>query len=270
MSIVKIPRVAAHRGSAGGNIPCNSESAFLAALYQGADIMEIDISVAADGTLFVFHPGKEELYLNSPESIRDLTAAEVKKRRLINSDGAETQDSLMTFDECLELLKGKCVINVDKFWDAPQAIAQTLRRHNMMEQTIIKTYDDKEDIDMMEEVAPDAPYMVILRDEDNVTENLLKRKLNFIGIEANFESDKLDICSDEHIAYLHKNGLIIWGNAILYDYRTIMADCHSDDTAIKGNPDVGWGWFMDKGFDIVQTDWVGAIKQYYRKKAACK
>ena len=55
--------VAAHRGACGGNIPCNTMTAFETALRQGADILEMDVERAADGTLFIFHEGKE-LYNN--------------------------------------------------------------------------------------------------------------------------------------------------------------------------------------------------------------
>ena len=55
--------IAAHRGVAGGNIPCNSMAGFEAALLQGADVLEVDISISLDGTLYVFHPKKEPLFL---------------------------------------------------------------------------------------------------------------------------------------------------------------------------------------------------------------
>ena len=51
--------IAAHRGTAGGNLPCNTLAAYEAALRQGADIVELDVSRSADGELFVFHPGME-------------------------------------------------------------------------------------------------------------------------------------------------------------------------------------------------------------------
>jgi glycerophosphoryl diester phosphodiesterase len=57
--------IAAHRGVAGGNIPCNSMASYETALVQGADILEIDIAKSNDGELFVFHPGLEHIHLRS-------------------------------------------------------------------------------------------------------------------------------------------------------------------------------------------------------------
>ena len=34
------------------------------------------------------------------------------------------------------------------------------------------------------------------------------------------------------------------------------------DIALAGNPDFGWGWFVDKKFDIIQTDWCIMLKKY--------
>ena len=45
--------IAAHRGVSGGNIPFNTIKAFEAALCQGADILETDITSRKDGKLFV-------------------------------------------------------------------------------------------------------------------------------------------------------------------------------------------------------------------------
>ena len=36
--------IVAHRGSSGGNIPCNTMAAYEIALRQGADMIEADVS----------------------------------------------------------------------------------------------------------------------------------------------------------------------------------------------------------------------------------
>ena len=50
--------VVAHRGVTGGNIPCNTLASYEIALKQGADMIEVDVSISADGKLFLFHPLK--------------------------------------------------------------------------------------------------------------------------------------------------------------------------------------------------------------------
>ena len=48
--------ITAHRGAAGGNIPCNTMAAYEIALKQGADMIEVDVSRSKDDKLFLFHP----------------------------------------------------------------------------------------------------------------------------------------------------------------------------------------------------------------------
>ena len=37
---------------------------------------------------------------------------------------------------------------------------------------------------------------------------------------------------------------------------------HSDDTSIAEDPESGWGWLADRGYDIIQTDWALAMRLY--------
>jgi hypothetical protein len=33
-----------------------------------------------------------------------------------------------------------------------------------------------------------------------------------------------------------------------------------------GDPDKGWGWNIDKGFHILQTDWTMALRAYLNNR----
>lgn len=262
----KKPLLAAHRGLSGGNIPCNSRAAFEAALLAGADIVELDVSISSDGKLFCFHPSMEPAHLDQPELIAELTAQEVRERFYVNQDNEPTYEKVLSLDEALELLKGKCPVNVDKFWKAPQEIAACIRRHGMERQVIIKTPPKEPYFAAVEETAADMAYMPVIKNEDTVSEMLLKRSLRFVGIEACFAEENAQVISDAHIEWLHKNELALWGNAIVYNRTSIISAGHTDDIAVTRDPDFGWGWFADKGFDIVQTDWLYAIRQYFENK----
>ncbi len=254
--------VAAHRGVAGGNIPCNSIPGYQAALLQGADMLEIDISRSADGTLYVFHPGTEPMFLKSSKYIKDMTTAEVDALFLANSDHTYTQYKVPKFDEVLELFKDKCYINIDKFWMWPEEIAAKVREHGMQDQVLIKNYPKEEDFRCVEEVAPDLPYMVIMEEVDEWSEMLKKRKMRFVGVEALFKDDDSPICSEEYIQKMHDMGLITWANSIIFNHKRILAGTHTDDISVSGNPDAGWGWLVKRGFDIIQTDWVMPCVRY--------
>ena len=135
--------ICAHRGVSGGNVPCNTLAGFAGALAQGADIIELDVTKSLDGVHFVFHPGKERAHLGSRRFISMLTADKVKKLRYINQDNDKTQFGVDPLADVLDFLRGKCYINVDKFWDNVSPICQAIRRHGMMDQILVKTAPTK-------------------------------------------------------------------------------------------------------------------------------
>ncbi len=262
----KTPLLVAHRGVTGGNIPSNSEAAFRAAISLGADVVELDVALSRSGSLFVFHPGMEPAHIGTKKLLCVRSDKSIEKLRYRNGDHTKTSQPVLTLDDALELLRGHCMVNLDKFWTAPAAIADCVRRHGMADDVLIKTGTSEHDLRRVEETAPDMRFLAIVREKDDVSQSLRGRRLRFAGIEALFKTDDAPVVSDDHIAWLHQNGLCIWGNAIVYDERAVIAGTHTDDTAVTGDPDTGWGWYRNKGFDLVQTDHLAAAKAYFERQ----
>lgn len=259
--------ICAHRGVWGGNIPCNVALSYDIAVAQGADMVELDVTASADGELFVFHPGQESRQLNiSDIDIRKMPAEEVKKLRLANLDGKVTEHPIWLFEDMLEHLKGKCFINVDKFGDNPERIIRAIKRHDMAEQIVVKSAVKDELLDMIETYAPDLQYLGIIDKDVENHDKLMSRKLNYVGLEVVFADDSAPIASEEFRDRLHRDGKLVWGNSILFSYRKRLAADHSDDVALAGDPDKGWGWFAENHFDIIQTDWPLALSLYLDQK----
>ncbi|MBQ2708300.1 MAG: glycerophosphodiester phosphodiesterase family protein, partial [Clostridia bacterium] len=191
--------IAAHRGTAGGNIPCNTLASYEIALRQGADIVEIDVAVSADRKLFVFHPGMEPAHLCIPGRLANLPAGIIEQLKFTNQDNVPTMDKIATLDEVLDLIKGRAYVNIDKFWTAMPEITECVRRHGMQNDVIVKTSADPKWFDMVEEIAPELPYMPIIKKDDKVTEALLKRKINLVGAEVLFTTEEDQTASPEYI-----------------------------------------------------------------------
>lgn len=253
----------AHRGASGGNIPCNTLAAYEIALKQGADMIEIDADMSADGKLFVFHPGMESAHLNQKIDIARMTADEVTRLRFVNFDDTPTQFPVNTLDEILDAFKGRCYINVDKFWEHPREISDAIRAHGMTEQILVKTAPKKELFDVIEAYAPDIQYMVILReDAGDVHGELMRRRIRYVGQELLFKTESDPVARDEYLSSLKRDGILTWVNAIVYNYQTVLNAGHSDDRALTESMDEGWGWLARKGFDFIQTDWPLMLKSY--------
>lgn len=260
------PFLAAHRGVCGANIPCNTIAAFAIAVAQGAEVIELDVAKSKDGELFVFHPGMEHVYLKCGKSLEEMSAAEIENVAILNQDEAPTSYKIPTLEEVLTFLKGKAYIAVDKFWTEPKGISEVIRKVGVEKQVIVKTYTDEESIANVEKYASDFMFLPMVFETDTVTEMLLEKNIRYIGLEALFETEQADIISDEYIESMHKKGLLVWMNGIVYNEKAVISAHHTDDISLTDSPEKGWGWLAAKGADFIQTDWLLAAKNYFITK----
>ena len=254
--------IAAHRGTAGGNIPCNSIPAYQRALQDGADIIELDVACSLDGVLFCFHPGKEPVLYADPTPISQMTGAEAAKRLLRNQDLDETNYTAPLLDDTLEFLKHRCQIAVDKFWLHIPEIAACIRRHGMEQEVLCKIPGRRECYEACAQAAPDLPILPVIHTEDIFTGTELERAIRQAGVEPIFTRETDPVASDSYIQMIHKRGQLLWVNSIVYNPRDVLSAGHTDDLAAAGDPDSGWGWLVEKGFDIIQTDWTAQLRSY--------
>lgn len=255
--------IAAHRGVAGGNIPCNSIAAFEAALRQGADMLETDLAVSGDGELLIFHPKKERSHLNLDIHLNEMTMSQIRQLRFVNIDNDPTLYGILTLDEFLETFKNRCLINLDHGWDDDfKLMLDIVHRHNMVDQVLIKAPARLKYAEMMEAYAPEMMFMPIFKEEDTMTHVLEGMNVNYVGAELVFSKEDSLLAQDAYIRSHHEKGRILWSNPILFHYKTQLTGGHNDDVAVTGDPEFGWGWLVDKGFDILQTDWVMPLRSF--------
>lgn len=259
-------QVVAHRGAAGSNIPCNTIPAFDIALKGGASILEMDLFKSTDGKIFIFHTGKEPYQLNKNIDLTKLDSEEIKKLRLINVDFYPTQWGINSFDDVLEHFKGRCILNLDRIGDCIPDVIKAVERHNMKDQVLLKHAPIPSVLKIIEEVAPDYMFMPIYMEEDNASEIIEKMNINYIGAELVFKTEESPVIQPEYIESMKKRGKTLWGNAVLYNYKIPLSAGHTDDVSMIDDPDKGWGWLVDHGFDIIQTDWTYQCCKYLKDR----
>lgn len=255
----------AHRGISGGNIPCNTIASCEVALLQGADMLEVDITKNIDGKLFLFHPRKEPAHLGKLFPLELLPSGLIKNIHYINYDRTKTQFPICSFDDFLDTFKNRCYINIDKFWSNPKEIYDAVKRHNMQSQILVKSKMNDKVLSVLENEMPELSFMPIIKGSHPYHEKLLKSKINYVGVEALFEKDDELLASDKFIEQMHRDDILVWTNSIIFNYKRQLSGGHSDDTALTKSMDDGWGWLADKGFDIIQTDWVQMLVDYLKK-----
>lgn len=257
--------VVAHRGVSGGNIPCNTLAAYEIALKQGADMIEVDVNNTLEGNLVIFHPGMEIPHLNMPVYIPLTNTKSVHKLRYVNADNTPTQFRVASFDDFLEQFKGRCYINIDKFWDNPKKIYEAIKRHGMIDQVLVKSSVNVKVLKTLENLCPELPFMPIVKENHLSHEELMERNINYVGVECVFAKDTAPIAQDEFIEKMHGDGKLVWMNSIIYNYKDQLCGGHSDDTALTVSEDDGWGWIADKNVDFIQTDWTMMLIDYLKR-----
>ena len=257
--------VVAHRGASGGNIPCNTMAAYEIALKQGADMIEVDVSCSRDGKLFLFHPGMEREHLGKRTNLKHMKFEDIQKLHYMNYDRTPTQFSIAGFDDFLEQFKGRCFINIDKFWGNPEKIYTCIKSHGMTEQMLVKSKPSKKVFDVLEQLCPELPYVPIVSENHPLHSEMMKMNVNYIGAEVLFKEDTSYLASDEFIDMMHRDGKLVWMNAIIFDYKEQLSGGHSDDSALTVSEDYGWGWMADKGVDFIQTDWTMMLVDYLKR-----
>lgn len=134
--------VAAHRAT-NPNYPENSLAAIAESIRIGVDIVEIDIRKSKDGQLVIMHDKTIDRTTNGAGKVDDFTLAELKEFRL-KLGSIITNEQIPTFEEVLQLTKGKMLLDVDFKLEGEAAVRQTfelIETYGMEDQILFFLYD---------------------------------------------------------------------------------------------------------------------------------
>jgi glycerophosphoryl diester phosphodiesterase len=104
------PVVVAHRGASAA-YPENTLEAFEGAVAAGADVVELDVRLTADGVPVVMHDLDVVATTDGQGFVHTLSLTDVK--RLDASGGKGPRAEVPTLDEALDLLSGRAGINIE-------------------------------------------------------------------------------------------------------------------------------------------------------------
>lgn len=254
--------VVAHRGD-WRNAPENSLQAFQNCIDMGVDMIELDLHMSKDSVLFLMHDETVNRTTNGRGKVSDLTAAELKKLRLRAGHGVVTSHEIPTFEEALNLCKGKILINVDKGYEYFKEAYQLMEKTGTTNQVVIKS---GKTIDKVQRENGDVIRKVIYMPIINLNSASAEKEINAcaavkpVAIECCFGN------ADENVQRLLKlvkqNGSKVWINSLWPS----LNGGHDDDRAVEQNePDESWGWILDQGAVLIQTDRPAQLIRYLKK-----
>jgi glycerophosphoryl diester phosphodiesterase len=257
--------IATHRGTCGGYIIPNTIPAFENALKHGCDIIEVDAVMSTDGDFFAFHNGKEKALLGTDKDIRSMSTKEISSFRCFNSDGTRINQKVEKLDDILEQFKGRCLINIDRSWFYWEETIRCIERHHMPDQIILKSHVDRQLLEVLQSHEVEFMYMPIISTPPQI-EEVLKYKLNLIGLELIFTHIDSPLIQEESMRSYHSKQLLTWVNTITLEDDLVLSALLDDFRAITVSEQNTWGKLIDMGFDIFQTDWPMLLRKFVEER----
>ncbi len=155
MSIeLRTPMVFAHRGFS-YIAPENTIPAFKKAFELGADGVELDVQLSADGEVMVIHDTNLERTTNGIGKVSEHTLASLKELDAGSWFSNEYKDvSIPALGEVFSLIPGKMLINVelksdpDQVMELPAKVTSIIRKLGNQEQVLISSFN----IEMIKEI----------------------------------------------------------------------------------------------------------------------
>lgn len=257
--------VAAHRGTCGGNVICNTTLAYQNALLHGADMIEIDVSMTTDGIFYAFHNTEEKVVFGKECDIRQMSSQEVEAINLLNSIQNTSGQRVERLADVLPRFKGKCLINIDRSWFYWEKVISFLKSMDMEDQILLKCGVEDTYLQQLADSRAGFMYMPIVRTMEEWRQ-VKGYNLNVAAAELIFTDVKEPLADPDFLEELRSQGILPWVNAITLNDRSVLSGGLDDNGAIGEGFDKHWGTLMDMGFQIIQTDWPGLLKNYVKQK----
>jgi glycerophosphoryl diester phosphodiesterase len=219
--------------------PENTIPAFQEAIRVGADFFELDVRTTSDGKLVLMHDGSVDRTTNGHGEVAKMTFEEIRALDAGVKMGPEFAGTRVpTFDEALDLARGKIGIYVDVKNASAKDLVEHINRHGMTENVVIysgRISKEIQDLDPRLKIMPEA------RNAAFAQELVDTLHLKVLAFDANdFKPDVIAVAKK--------------GKVLIYVDRLGPAD----------NPEV-WQQAIDMGANGIQTDHPEQLVKFLRK-----
>ncbi|WP_431609552.1 glycerophosphodiester phosphodiesterase family protein [Chryseobacterium sp. 'Rf worker isolate 10'] len=252
--------VVAHRGD-WREAPENSVWAVKKAIEKGVDMAEIDLAMTKDSVLILMHDNTIDRTTTGKGKPSDFTLAEIKKLHLRDGLGVETQMSVPTLQEILEISDGKILLNLDKGFDYIKQVYPLVKKRNMLDQILFKGHESYTEFNQKYgDIKNEIHYMPIIqlgKEEDlkKISEYIKNYKI--YGFEFTVGITEKNLIDFKK---LKENKVKIWVNSLWPHHNA-----GNNDDLILDHPNL-YDWYIDKGVNIIQTDRPKELIHYLKDK----
>lgn len=283
--------VVAHRGD-WRNHPENSLPAIEGCIEQGVDMVEIDLQRTQDGVLVLMHDATLDRTTNGHGRVDEHTFQEIADLRLKAMHSAcLTRNHVPTLQEALELCRGRILINIDKGYQYYDEVLALAEKTGTQGQIVIKSGVPLAQLAQERPSALDGMvlngsraasgqrllaaevgdrglmYMPVVSIDRPESAEFIAAfiKARPVAVECNM--NEFNTAARQNLERLREAGIRIWVNSI---WGSLCAG-HDDDRAVElFQPDESWGWLLEQGASIIQSDRCAPLLNYLGRRGVRK
>lgn len=264
--------VAAHRGD-WIYAPENSIDALKHAIFFGADLIETDVRLTKDGKIIVMHDYTVDRTTDGTGTISDLTLEEIQKLHLRNNFGGMTDLKVPTLEEFIEIAKDKILLYLDKAsYDLPgneqghlvKELLKVLKAHGVLEQSVfVLDWPYEKARAIFGEDLEKVIYCPVIEDKiPNLSAYVDEYIQKLKPVAFQFRMATLDSETYKQLPKVLKSGSKAFVAATWADHTAN----HNDLVSTFERPSKGWGWLLEQGFSILETNYPKDLIYYLKSE----
>ncbi|HEY9117031.1 MAG TPA: glycerophosphodiester phosphodiesterase family protein [Roseivirga sp.] len=252
-------KVVAHRGD-WKNAPENSFMGLKNCIDMGVDMIEIDLAMTKDSVLVLMHDETLDRTTNGKGPIREWTLDALQALNLTLSDGTLTSEKIPTFEDFLLQSKGKIEVFIDKGYPFLEQAHSILEKTGTLNEGhflgFVSANQFKQDYPELHQV---VNYMPLVLPSEQVNQQLQ----SFEQIGSTYYLYSFD--REDATLLSTIDGISTQAFAMATTQEARYCAGHTDSLSLS-DPEQGWGWVLDQGFNAICTDFPEQLISYLKSK----